>query len=68
MAIENIKNIVNNDDYNILWFNKQSLEEYENGYNKLSLTGTFFEIRKLLANGLRHSIQEEIEYINNSIN
>ena len=68
MAIDNIKNVVNNYDYNSLCFDKQSLDDYENEYNKINLTGKLFEIKKLIANGLRYSIQEEIEYINNSIN
>ena len=64
MAIDNIKNVVNNYDYNSLCFDKQSLDDYENEYNKINLTGKLFEIKKLIANGLKYSIQEEIEQIN----
>ena len=64
MALGNIKSIVNNSEYESLWFSKEGIENCENEFNKLNLLGTFYELRKLIANGLKYSIQEEIEQIN----
>lgn len=67
LAIENIKSVVNNTEYDSYWFNADELNNCEKELNKFSLTDGFYEVKKLIANGLRYGIEKEIEYINKNI-
>ena len=63
MAMDNLKSIVDNTEYDSVWFNRESLEACQNELNKLNMTGVFYELKKLIANGLRYSIMEEIGHL-----
>lgn len=63
MAMDNLKSVADNTEYDSVWFNRESLEACQNELNKLNMTGVFYELKKLIANGLRYSIMEEIGHI-----
>ena len=66
MAVENIKKVVNNNEYKSVWFSKESLNELENELSKLISIGSFYEIKQLIAAGLKYNIMEEIEHIDST--